>query len=394
MSDSTPEMTYVVTSRDLAIRWRLALPAAGGAVVLAAADLRLWPFLSALVLFGLGIGFTAGRSQARRWRRAAEATLASGPGEEVDVEVAAPRRVAPASLLMAAALLYAAVTGVGGGAAFAILGSCVAAAGGWSFGRGTAVSALEAARGWTLVWPAGSSHRPGLPRLIAIPAERRERSRWFRWGLAAAVALSLGVAGLAGERLVAVHAYATRSLPSIAAPSSRSRIDPVLGRVASGLAGHGVEVRCWSAADWPRVTLLDPVRTGGFADLSAGTVNLPPSVCRGLDVLAYSSTHRFASATWEQIAAVHVLAHEAAHLGQAGASESHAECDAVQTTERAAVWLGVDVPYARWMASLDWTHLYPRLPASYRTTDCRPGGSLDLHLAEGWPTAPVTPAGP
>ena len=59
MSDSTPEMTYVVTSRDLAVRWRLALPAAGGAVVLAAADLRLWPFLSALVLFGLGIGFTA-----------------------------------------------------------------------------------------------------------------------------------------------------------------------------------------------------------------------------------------------------------------------------------------------------------------------------------------------
>ena len=55
MSDSTPEMTYVVTTRDLATRWRLALPAAGGAVVLAAADLRLWPFLSALVLFGLGI---------------------------------------------------------------------------------------------------------------------------------------------------------------------------------------------------------------------------------------------------------------------------------------------------------------------------------------------------
>jgi hypothetical protein len=49
------------------------------------------------------------------------------------------------------------------------------------------------------------------------------------------------------------------------------------------------------------------------------------------------------------------------------------------------------VPYARWMASLDWTHLYPRLPASYRTTDCRPGGPLDLHLVEGWP---VRPAGP
>jgi hypothetical protein len=385
-------MTHVATTRDLAARWRLALPAAGAAVLLAARDLRLWPFLGALVLLALWTGFAAGRRQARGWRRAVEATLDAGTAQDAEIDVSPGRPLPPVTLLAAAALLCTAVTGTGGGAALAVLSAGVAAAGGWSFGRGTALAALEADRGWTLHWPAGSSHRPGVPRLVAVSAERVVRRRRFRWGLAAGATVSLLAAALAVGTLAAVRAYATRPLPSIAAPSSRSRIEPTLGRVASTLAGHPVEVRCWSAADWPRVTLLDPVETGGFADLAAGTVNLPPSVCRPLDTLAYSPAHVFAQPTWERIAAVHVLAHEAAHLGEAGANEARAECDAVQTTERAAVLLGVAPDYAGSMAQLDWAHLYPRLPSSYRTLDCRPGGPLDLHLAEGWPGA--TPAGP
>jgi hypothetical protein len=202
------------------------------------------------------------------------------------------------------------------------------------------------------------------------------------------VAVALGV-----ETLAAVRAYATQPLPAIAEPSSQSRIEPVFGRAASALAGRAVEVRCWSAADWPKVMVLDPVETGGFADLTTGTVNLPPNVCGPLDTIAYTPAHRFAAPTWEAVAAVHILAHEAAHLGGAGSSEAHAECDAVQTTTRAAELLGVDAPYARWMAWLDWTHLYPDLPASYRSPDCRPGGALDRHLADGWPAA-VTRAAP
>jgi hypothetical protein len=379
-------MTYVATAPDLAVRWRLLVPAACAAVLLAARQVRLWPFLGALVLFGLWIGFAAGRRQARRWRRAVDATLAAGPGQDAEIEVVPPRRAPPLALLGAGTLLVVAATGAGGPAALAGLGSVVAATGGWSFGRSTGVAALEAARGWALHWPVGSAHRAGLPRLVAVPVDRSPSRRSYRWALIAAAGISVAAALVALGTLVAVRAYATRPLASIAAPSSRSRIDPVFGRVASALAGRRVEVRCWSAADWPRVTRLDPVTTGGFADLAAGTVNLPPGVCASLDTLAYAPGHRFASATWEQIAAVHVLAHEAAHLGQAGASESHAECDAVQTTERAARLLGVDGPYARWMAALDWEHLYPRLPSSYRTDDCRPGGPLDLGLPEGWPT--------
>ena len=202
--------------------------------------------------------------------------------------------------------------------ALAVWGSVVAASGGWSFGRGTGVAALEGARGWSLHWPAGSCHRPGIPRLVAVPAAARPRRRRFRWALVAAAAASAVAVALGVETLAAVRAYATQPLPVMAAPSSQSRIEPVFGRVASALAGRAVEVRCWSAADWPKVTVLDPVETGGFADLATGTVNLPPSVCGPLDALAYSPSHRFVDATWQDVAATHVLAHEAAHLGGAG----------------------------------------------------------------------------
>jgi hypothetical protein len=385
-------VTYVATTADLAVRWRLALVAVAVAMGLCIHTVRLWPFLGALLVFDLWVGFVAGRRQVRAWRRAIDAA-----GSHPDVEVGAvpARRLPRFSLLTSAVLVGLAATGEGGGTALAVWGTGVAAFGGWSFGRGTGVAALESGRGWNLHWLEGSCHQPGTPRLVAVPApDVRPRRRRFRWALVLAGLLSAVAVLLGAETLVAVRAYATQSLPVIAAPSARSHIDPTLGRVASELAGRTVEVRCWSAPDWPKVTVLDPVETGGFADLATGTVNLPPSVCAPLDTLAYGPTHRFADATWQDVAAAHVLAHEAAHLGEAGPSEARAECDAVQTTTRAAELLGVDAAYAGWMASLDWTHLYPDLPASYRSPDCTPGGGLDLRLADGWPTAAVRPAAP
>ena len=385
-------MTHVAMTADLAARWRLALPAVAVALGLSVGSLRLWPFLGALLVFDLWVGFVAGRRQVRTWRRTIDAAR---PPSQVEVETAPARRLPRFSVVTSAVLVGLAATGEGGGTAIAVWGSGVAAFGGWSFGRGTGVAALESARGWSLHWPEGSCHRPGIPRLVAVPApETRPRRRRFRWALVLAGALSAAAAVLGIETLAAVRAYATQPLPAIAAPSDQSRIEPTLGRVASALAGRPVEVRCWSAADWPKVTVLDPVETGGFADLATGTVNLPPNVCAPLDTLAYGSSHRFVDATWQDVAAAHVLAHEAAHLGDAGPSEARAECDAVQTTTRAAELLGVDAPYARWMASLDWTHLYPDLPASYRSPDCTPGGGLDLRLADGWPAAAVRPAAP
>lgn len=386
-------MTYVRVAEDAAARWRLVLPALAGALVVAAPGLRLWPFLGAVVIFGFWTGFAAGGYQGRTWRHSIERTLGSGAAADVDIESARASRLPRGAATVAVAVLILAATHAAGGLTFAIVCSCVAAFGGWSFGRGTAVGSIERERGWHLHWPAGSNDRPGLPRLVAVqaaPAGRRPGL--FAWALPLALVASVLAMGLAVETFAAVRSLATGPLPTIAAPSARSHIDPNLGRVASEVAGRAVEVRCWSAADWPRVTVLDPVEAGGFADLAARTVNLPPDVCGSLAALAYGPAHRFADATWEQIAAPHVLAHEAGHLGDAGTSESRAECDAVQTTQRTAELLGADAAYARWMAALDWSHLYPRLPGSYRTADCVPGGPLDLHLAEGWPAA--TPAAP
>jgi hypothetical protein len=385
---------YVPTTPDLAARWRLALAAVAAAMAVSVTSQRLWPFLGALLVFAVWVGFIAGRGQVRTWRRTIDATLASSSAD-IEVPAVRARPFPPGSLVGAAVLVGLAATGVGSGVALAVVGSVIAASGGWSFGRGTGVAALESARGWSLHWPAGSCHRPGIPRLVAVPApSARRRSRRFRLALVAAAAASAVAVALGVETLAAVRAYATQPLPAIAAPSDQSRIEPTLGRVASVLAGRPVEVRCWSAADWPKVTVLDPVETGGFADLATGTVNLPPNVCGPLGALAYNPAHRFTAPTWGAIAAAHILAHEAAHLGGAGPNEAYAECDAVQSTAQAAELLGVDVQYARWMAWLDWSHLYPDLPASYRSPDCTPGGALDRHLADGWPEAVATPAGP
>jgi len=388
-------VSYVRIVDDAAVRWRLVLGSVAVAFAVAAPGLRLWPFLGAALLFGFWFGFAAGRRQVRVWRRTIEATLAAGATAEVEFDTARTGVVPRVAAVLAVAVIVAAATHEGGGLALAVWGSCVAAVGGWSFGRGTAVGALERARGWSLHWPRGSNDRPGVPRLVAVTAPPAPPSFLHRWGVPVAAVSSVLAVGLAVETFAAARALATESLPRIAGVSAESHIDPVLGRVAAELAGRPAEVRCWSRTDWPRVTALDPEPTGGFTDFSQGTINLPPGVCRSLAVLASSPWHRFPDASWSQIAAPHVLAHEAAHLGEAGPSERRAECDAVQTTQRAAELLGSASEYARWMARLDWLHLYPRLSDSYRSQECVPGGPLDLHLAEGWPTdSTATPGAP
>jgi hypothetical protein len=382
-------VTYVRVVDDAAARWRIALAGVLAAFIVAAPGLRLWPFLGAVLLLAFWAGFGAGRRQVRVWRRAIDATLAGGEPEEIDFERGRARAVPRIAAGLAAALLLLAATHAGGGLLLTVWAACIAVLGGWSFGRGTGVTALERARGWALHWPAGSGDRAGLPRLVAVVTAPASRSALSRWAMPVAAVGSALAIGLAVETLASVRALATGPLPEIAGPSPRSHIDPVLGRVASQLAGTAAEVRCWSRQDWPRVTTLDPQPTGGFTDIGEGTINLPPGACRALAILAYTPSHRFPDATWAQIAAPHILAHEAAHLGGAGTNEARAECDAVQTTERAAELLGAAPDYARWMAALDWERLYPRLPGSYRSADCTPGGALDLRLPEGWPTRVV-----
>ena len=84
-----------------------------------------------------------------------------------------------------------------------------------------------------------------------------------------------------------------------------------------------------------------------------------------------------------QILAVHVLTHESMHMSGI-TSEAIAECDAMQHDAAMAEVMGAKPGAAHKLAVAYWLMVYPNMPDGYRSSDCRQGGSLDLHL----PNAP------
>lgn len=182
-------------------------------------------------------------------------------------------------------------------------------------------------------------------------------------------------------------------LPTIAAPSAESHIDPNYSRAVVRLIRRSVEVRCWSAEDWGR--LSDEIVTAGGFPLTLGSgyvssdherINLGPDACAQLALLVYRKVwprvlrNRFALAQ-----AVAILSHEAQHI--AGFWAEHvAECYGQQRIAPLARLLGVTVERARVLANVAWRYTYPALPATYRSVQCRNGGKLDLHPRSNvWP---------
>ncbi|MBV9871233.1 MAG: hypothetical protein JO214_11475 [Frankiaceae bacterium] len=91
----------------------------------------------------------------------------------------------------------------------------------------------------------------------------------------------------------------------------------------------------------------------------------------------------------DQVVAVHVLTHESMHM-RGITSEADAECAAMQRDAQTAELLGASPSAAMDLARTYWQIDYPRMPATYRTLDCKPGGPLDEHLATapwGTPTS-------
>lgn len=85
-------------------------------------------------------------------------------------------------------------------------------------------------------------------------------------------------------------------LPTLGGMTSASRIEPLYSRVAGQLMGRKVEVRCWSNADWARLSHEASAYTqgrfklgpwSGYTDDKHKLVNLPPRVCQRLGLLAY-----------------------------------------------------------------------------------------------------------
>ena len=86
--------------------------------------------------------------------------------------------------------------------------------------------------------------------------------------------------------------------------------------------------------------------------------------------------------TTDQVAAVHVVVHEAMHV--AGEyNEGIAECLAMQRDAEAAELLGASPEQARALAEQYYATVYPGMPADYRASGCAPDGPLDLSPGDG-----------
>ena len=89
------------------------------------------------------------------------------------------------------------------------------------------------------------------------------------------------------------------------------------------------------------------------------------------DIKAFIDDPR--TADLQQVTSVHILAHEAAHLHGIRA-EAEAECVALQADRAVMMNLGADSQPASAAVRRYLDEVYPRLPADYRSGDCRAHG--------------------
>lgn len=179
--------------------------------------------------------------------------------------------------------------------------------------------------------------------------------------------LAVGVADF--TTLVRHESPWSRDLPTLTGQTGVSHIDPNLNAVAATLAGHPVQVRCWSSADWARIRAVRRDDVAGFTNPQTWTTQLSPSVCRPLMALRYRGVEPAGDAEWALSFAVVVLGHEMGHLVN-GPSESGAECFGLRAAPRTAQLLGADPAYATRLAQLYRYQIYPRRPAEYRVGGC------------------------
>jgi hypothetical protein len=227
------------------------------------------------------------------------------------------------------------------------------------------------------------------------------RARWKRLPFRLAVYAAVPLLALGGSVLYPLSTPPERPpsprlappprdfgpLPTVSGQSDRSRIQPFLGRVAAARTEHAVEVRCWSNRDWVRLSeevvahldLPPETHLAGYV-LDTGRVNLPSETCNRL-----LAVRRARIALEQQASAIKTYAHELEHADGIE-NEATAECYAYQSVEEVARALGSSPARGRRLAAVAWKEIYPSMPAAFRSSECRDGGSLDLRpLSRAWP---------
>jgi hypothetical protein len=194
---------------------------------------------------------------------------------------------------------------------------------------------------------------------------------------------------LLGRRAVEHRAGTEQAtLPRLAQLTTQSREEPTFAAIASKLGGvPDVVVRCWSPADWKRVSRAYARRYGvtfdlaGFTNADTRSIDLAPDVCSALARIRYGS----GDTPINEAFGLNVLAHESMHLLEQDPSEAAAECYAMQHVARVGVLLGMPPEQAQRRAELYLHEVYPDQLDDYRSPDCRPGGGLDESPGGPWP---------
>jgi len=114
----------------------------------------------------------------------------------------------------------------------------------------------------------------------------------------------------------------------------------------------------------------------------SNTAELSWEICDDIDAWLDGGS---GTPTDEQVIAVHVLTHEAVHLGGIR-DEAQTECLAMQYDAAVAEALGADPITARALAERYATAFYPRMRGDYRHYNCAEGGPWDRTPRDGvWP---------
>jgi hypothetical protein len=187
-----------------------------------------------------------------------------------------------------------------------------------------------------------------------------------------------------------------RALPIRTGAGLESHVEPLFSRVASRIARHRAEVRCWSRHDWQRLSAQRTSwprrgrrlgRWSAYASLDHKRAHLSPALCTALTRLAYGRVP-VERDYWPAALSFSVatLAHESQHL-KGISNEAKAECYGMQTITFTAQALGRTKEEGRYLAYLYWRDEYHdhRDPA-YISAECRDGGGLDLRpRSDLWP---------
>lgn len=160
---------------------------------------------------------------------------------------------------------------------------------------------------------------------------------------------------------------------------NRIMLEDRLTKAATTLVGAHAKVDCQTLTG----SALDMGRELGFVKWGPGGIPEHKTLIKHdqcNDLHAYLNSNKEHPSAGE-ILAVHILTHESMHMSGT-TNEAIAECHAMQHDTSMAEDLGAPPAAAHALAITYWRTVYPNMPDGYTSSDCRPGGSLDLHLPD------------